>query len=86
MYPPNPSVLHPTKYDWSGFTRQPHGFRKHWCDNHQYNNGENFNSKTVGLLVSGHYVGDAGPKIAEIIKAALAEGLIVPFEELAEAA
>lgn len=86
MYPPITDVLPPAKYDWSGFKLQPHGFQKHWCDNHQHSNGENFNRKTVGLLISGHCVGNPGPKIAEIIRAALAEGLIKPFEELDEAA
>lgn len=86
MYPPDPRVLAPMKYDWTRFKNQPHGFRKHWCDNHQYSNGENFNPKTVGLLISGHCVSNAGPKIAEIILAALADKLIEPFEELDEAA
>lgn len=41
-----------------------------WCRYH------GFSRKTVWALVNGSYVGGAGPKIAAIIRQALAEGLI----------
>lgn len=69
-------IQSPVHYDWSEFTRKERGFLGAWCKDHKYMNGEEFSYKTVYMLIHGHYVGEAGPKIKEIIRAALAEGLI----------
>lgn len=79
-------IFPPNRYDWTNFHSKPFGFQKEWCCNHLHSNGEAFNYRTVNLLINGHYDSNPGPKITEIIKAALAEGLIVPLEELDETA
>ena len=80
------TILQPASYDWSEFTRKERGFLAEWCRDHKYANGEEFGYKTVYALLKGDYTGGAGTKIKEIIRAALAEGLIVPIEDLEEAA
>lgn len=80
------AILSPSRYDWTGFTNQHYGFQRQWCRDHTHKDGSQFNFRTVNILINGHYDSKAGPKITEIIKAALAEGLIVPFEELDQAA
>ncbi len=79
-------VMPPDQYDWSEFSRKERGFLAHWCRDHKYANGEEFNYKTVFALIAGDYIGGAGPKIKEIITAALAENLIFPLQGLDEAA
>lgn len=86
MYPPINDVLPPAQYDWSVLAGKPRGFRKWWCEQHFHSNGQCFNHKTLGCIINGNYVSGAGPRIAEIIKAALAEELISPLVELDEAA
>jgi hypothetical protein len=71
----------PDSYDWSEFTRKERGFLAHWCRDHKYTNGEEFNYKTVFALIAGDYTSGAGPKIKEIIRAALKDRLIFPIPE-----
>lgn len=71
-----PVIHSPGRYDWSEFTRKERGFLAGWCRDHKYLNGEQFSYKTVHMLINGIYCSGAGPKIKEIIRAALAEGLI----------
>lgn len=66
----------PSDYDWSVFRTQKHGFVSDWSREHQHLNGEHFNINTVWALVNGNYNSGAGPKIKEIISAALSCGLI----------
>lgn len=80
------AVLSPVHYDWSEFTRKERGFLGAWCKDHKYVNGESFSYKTVYMLIHGHYVGEAGPKIKEIIRAALADKLICEEAPLDKAA
>ncbi len=80
------AILSPNRYDWTKFANQPFGFQKQWCRDHTHKNGSPFNHRTVNILINGHYDSNPGPKITEIIRAALKEGLILPFEELDEAA
>jgi hypothetical protein len=80
------SVQPPSCYDWSEFTRKERGFLAEWCRDHKHSNGEEFSYKTVYALLKGDYTGGAGTKIAEIIRAALAEKLIAPLSDLDEAA
>jgi len=71
------TIIHsPGHYDWTEFTRKPRGFLAEWCRDHKHPNGEEFSYKTVYALIKGDYTGEAGPKIKEIIRAALTEGLI----------
>lgn len=70
----------PSDYDWSGFRTQKHGFVSDWSREHQHSNGDHFNINTVWALVNGNYSSGAGPKIKEIISAALADGLIHDVE------
>ncbi len=80
------TILPPGRYDWTTFANKPFGFQREWCRNHLHKNGQPFNHRTVNILINGHYDSNPGPKIAEIIAAALKEGLIVAFTDLAEAA
>ncbi|PWT78608.1 MAG: hypothetical protein C5B59_01445 [Bacteroidetes bacterium] len=77
-------ILPPNRYDWTVFYNKPFGFQKNWCRSHFHANGEEFNYRTVNILINGHYDSNAGPKITEIIKTALAEGLIAPFPQEAD--
>lgn len=80
-------VKAPACYDWSEFDRKPRGFLTEWCKSHQYADGKPFNYYTTWALIKGTYAGgSSGPKIAEIIRVALAEGLITPQEDEAKAA
>lgn len=82
----NETIHSPGRYDWSEFTRKERGFLSAWCRDHKHSNGEDFNYKTVHMLINGTYCSGSGPKIKDVIRAALAEGLIVPFDDVAEAA
>ncbi len=83
----NEAIIHsPGRYDWSEFTRKERGFLSAWCRDHQHPNGEEFNYKTVHMLINGTYCSGAGPKIKDVIRAALAEGLIHEEESLDKAA
>jgi hypothetical protein len=73
-------IKSPDRYDWSGFTRQERGFLKAWCRQHE------FSFQTAYQLIHGLYVGGSGPRISAIIRAALADGLIKPIDDLDEAA
>lgn len=70
----------PEHYDWSKFLTQERGFLVVWCRDHTYSNGTEFSYKTVYACIRGEYRGEAGPKIKEIITAALADGLIIPLQ------
>lgn len=74
------NIQAPGKYDWSEFTRKPRGFTAEWCRDHKHIGGEEFNYKTVHMLINGSYCSGAGPKIKEIIRAALTESLIFEYE------
>jgi hypothetical protein len=76
----------PGRYDWSEFTRKERGFLAGWCRDHKYTNGEPFSYKTVHMLIHGIYCSGAGPKIKEVIRAALSEGLIHLDDDMDEAA
>ena len=80
------SILSPVEYDWSEFTRKERGFLSEWCRDHKYTNGEEFSYKTVYALIKGDYTGEAGIKIKEIIRSALADGLISPIAAMSKAA
>lgn len=83
----NEIIIHPPgRYDWSEFTRKPRGFIAEWCRDHKHSNGELFNYKTVHMLINGSYCSGAGPKIKEIIRAALDEKLICEEEPIDQAA
>lgn len=86
MQEPIKEIKSPEHYDWSPFAGKERGFLAEWCREHSYSNGEEFSYKTVYACIRGEYRGEAGPKITEIIRAALAEGLVVPLGELDEAA
>lgn len=73
-------ILPPDQYDWSEFSNKERGFLAEWCRDHEYINGEEFRYKTVYALIKGDYTGEAGPKIQQIIRMALEEGLIVSIE------
>lgn len=79
-------ILAPAQYDWSEFTRKERGFLSGWCRDHTYTNGEEFSYKTVYALIKGDYTGEAGSKIKEIIRAALADKLICEEAPLDKAA
>lgn len=77
-------IIHsPGHYDWSGFTKRERGFMSTWCRDHKHANGEPFNYKTVHMLINGNYCSGAGPKIKEIITAALNDRLITEYRQAA---
>jgi hypothetical protein len=79
-------IQSPGRYDWSEFTRKERGFLAEWCRSHQHADGEDFNYKTVHMLINGSYCSGAGKKIKEIITQAMKEGLIVLVDDMDEAA
>jgi len=78
------TIKRPDAYDWSEFSRKPHGFVADWCRNHFYDDKQPFNYFTTRALILGNYVGGAGGKrIRGIIEAALKEGLITEYRQAA---
>lgn len=76
-----PIIKAPDSYDWTEFTLKERGFLATWCRENKYQNGEPFSYKTAFALIRNEYRGESGPKISEIIKAALRDGLIHEIEE-----
>ncbi len=80
MQEPIIDILSPARYDWSEFQRRSRGFITEWCAEHDCKR------KTLYAIVNGDYRGGTGPRIRAIIVQALREGLIVPLNDLDEAA
>lgn len=73
-------IKNPSDYDWSEFQLRERGFMKHWAIDH------GFSYVTLIHLVTGVYTQGSGPRIKQIIAAALDEGLVIEQGETREAA